>query len=110
MTEFEPYEGIFKRKPDFTVSYRIYSKEEGGRYAPVYQGTNALESATDRLQAATERGEVDPNVERWFNRVFGVPKVPRLEIRNEAFIEHEGSGHPVRRNRDRRSSSTSSAT
>ncbi len=34
----KPYEELFKRKPDFRVTYKIFSQEEGGRYNLPYQG------------------------------------------------------------------------
>lgn len=35
---YRPYEEIFKRKPDFRVTYTIFSQEEGGRYNLPNQG------------------------------------------------------------------------
>lgn len=35
---FTPYEEKFKRKPDFRVTYNIFSQEEGGRHMPTFQG------------------------------------------------------------------------
>lgn len=34
----KPYNEVFNRLPDFRVSYRIYSYEEGGRYSLTFQG------------------------------------------------------------------------
>jgi hypothetical protein len=33
-----PNQELLKREPDFRVRYRFYTAEEGGRWAPVYQG------------------------------------------------------------------------
>jgi hypothetical protein len=38
MDSHTPYEERVKRRPDFRVKYRFYSKEEGGRYLLPYQG------------------------------------------------------------------------
>ena len=35
---YRPYEEIFKRKPDFRVTYTIFSQEEDGRYNLPNQG------------------------------------------------------------------------
>lgn len=38
MSEFKSYEDLFNRKADFRVKYKLYSKENGGRYSWTYQG------------------------------------------------------------------------
>ena len=35
---YRPYGEIFKREPDFRVTYTIFSQEEGGRYSLPSQG------------------------------------------------------------------------
>ncbi|WP_210463945.1 hypothetical protein [Rufibacter roseolus] len=35
---YKPYEVVFQRKPDFRVTYAIFTQEEGGRYSLPFQG------------------------------------------------------------------------
>lgn len=88
------YEEIFNRKPDFRVSYRIYTQEERGRYALPYQGIrwNFWYSHPEHIEGVfmiyPEFEDLEGNVITELNLPVPEKGTARMWILNQDFINY----------------------